>query len=75
MGIHGRMAEGGSEGMKNGLNVLPGECFTLRSGERMRVKKVEYSIALLEDLETGKTFAYGADALKHVYLDDGGSEE
>lgn len=54
----------------NGLKVEPGECFTLRTGEQMRIEKVEMSIAIIKDLKTGKTFHYGVEALKRVYLAD-----
>lgn len=58
----------------NSLQIRAGEEFTLRTGEKMRIVKIEDGHCIVLCLKTGHSYIYGIDALKRVYLMETESE-
>lgn len=52
----------------NCLKIAEGEEFTLRTGEQMRIEKIEDGLCIVRCVKTGKSYMYGAEALRRVEL-------
>lgn len=55
----------------NCLKIAEGEEFTLRTGEQMRIEKIEDGLCIVRCVKTSKSYMYGAEALKRVELYEG----